>query len=206
MTETTLQRAKILQRYHKIVRLLFVGAFAIMVFSAQYVLMREIDITKMDAWWLPDVMDLVGIIFLSVSYGGGMGDRRKFGEVSFERHLKAPSLRIDDVRLQGEWSIWREETSVNYQVIAPIFLILGAVIVIMALLTWKKNMLIQGDFQSYQKAETIQQFMAGCVFIWVGFRSWSNRMYTYRLYVRQGKTTLILGIRALTVLGSTLGK
>lgn len=198
MSETTLHRVRIIQRYNKIFDLIFIGTFFFIFVFTQYLMMREIGLSKANDWWLPDVMDMIALLFMAGLYIWGIYYRIKIGEVSIERQSKERLLKIEDPRLLGAWVIWREGSSVSDGVMSPVFLLFGVLILLMVIATWFKAMHFHGSFQGFQRTMTIQQLLIGCVFLWMGIQTWFNRVYKYRLFVRQGKTILILGIRVPT--------
>lgn len=113
----------------------------------------------------------------------------------FERDAAKQTVRINNELLAGEWLIWREGASVSDRYLSVIMSLLGVLILWMSLMTWMKTSHFSGSFHFSQRAMTIQQILIGITILWVGVVSWFNRVYTYRLYLRQGRKRMTLGIR-----------
>ena len=193
--DVNIQQGKIIQRYHQILNWIFVGGFAIFFFSGQFVMTRGIESFTAHNWWIPGGIELVGFLFLAIPSVFGLYFRYTKGEVTFERDVEKQVVRMNNERLAGDWNIWREGASVSDSYLSVIMLLLGVLILWMSLMTWMKTNYFQGSFYFSQRAMTIQQVLIGITILWVGAVSWFNRVYTYRLFLRQGRKRITVGIR-----------
>ena len=190
--DVNIQQGKIIQRYHQILNWIFVGGFAIFFFSGQFVMTRGIESFTAHNWWIPGGIELVGFLFLAIPSVFGLYFRYTKGEVTFERDVEKQVVRMNNERLAGDWNIWREGASVSDRDVSVVMLLLGVLILGMV---WMKTNQVLGSFYFSQRAMTIQQVLIGTTILWVGAVSWFNRVYTYRLFLRQGRKRITVGIR-----------
>jgi hypothetical protein len=190
--DVNIQQGKIIQRYHQILNWIFVGGFAIFFFSGQFVMTRGIESFTAHNWWIPGGIELVGFLFLAIPSVFGLYFRYTKGEVTFERDVEKQVVRMNNERLAGDWNIWREGVSVSDRDVSVVMLLLGVLILGMV---WMKTNQVLGSFYFSQRAMTIQQVLIEITILWVGVVSWFNRVYTYRLFLRQGRKRITLGIR-----------
>jgi len=190
-----IQQGKIIQRYHHTLNWLFVGGFSIFFFSGQYILVRDIGSFTAQNWWIPSGIELVGFLIIAIPAMRGLYLRYTDGEVTFQRDVEKQTVKINNERLAGDWNIWREGASVSDRYVSVIMLLLGVLILWMSLMAWMKTNHFHGSFHFSQRAMTIQQVLIGITILWVGVVSWFNRVYTYRLFLRQGKKRITVGIR-----------
>ncbi len=193
--ELNVKQGKVIQRYHQILNWIFVGCFAAFFYSGQIVFTRQIGAFTVHNWWIPGVIEFVGFLFLAISAIFGLYFRYTKGEVTFERDVEKQTVRMNNERLAGEWFIWRGGASISDRYVSVVMLVLGVLILWMSLMTWMKTNHFHGNFHFSQRAMTIQQVLMGITILWVGVVSRFNRVYTYRLYLRQGRKRITLGIR-----------
>ncbi len=190
-----IQQGKIIQRYHYILNWIFVGIFAIFFFSGQYVMTRGIGTFTAQNWWIPGGIELVGFLFLAIPSAFRLYFRYTKGEVAFERDAEKRTVKMNNERLAGDWNLWREGASVSDRYASVVLLLLGILTLWMSMTTWMKSYHFHGSFPYTQRAMQIPQLLIGTTILWTGIISWMNRVYTYRLFLRQGRKRITLGIR-----------
>ena len=79
--------------------------------------------------------------------------------------------------------------------VSVVMLLLGVLILWMSLMTWMKINHFNGSLHFSQRAMMIPQVLIGTTTLWTGIVFWFNRIYTYRLFLRQGRKRITLGIR-----------
>jgi hypothetical protein len=190
-----IQQGKIIQRYHQILNWIFVGFFVIFFFSGQLVMVWNIGSFTVQNWWVPGGIELVGFLIIAIPSILGLYLRYTKGEVIFERDAEKQTVRMNNERLAGEWFIWREGASISDRYVSVVLLLLGVLILLMSLMTWMKTNQVHGNFHFSQRAMMIPQLLIGTTILWTGIVFWFNRIYTYRLFLRQGRKRITLGIR-----------
>ena len=193
--DLNIQHGKIIQRYHQILNWIFVGGFAIFFFSGQFVMTRGIESFTAHNWWIPGGIELVGFLIIAIPEMRGLYLRYTDGEVTFQRDVEKQTIRMNNERLAGDWNIWREGASVSDRDVSVVMLLLGALILGMSLMGWMKTNHFQGSFHFSQRAMVIPLVLIGTTILCVGIVLWVNRVYTYRLFLRQGSKRITVGIR-----------
>ena len=193
--DLNIQQGKIIQRYHHTLNWVFIGCFAVFFLSGQIIVTTQIGVFTAHNWWIPGGIELVGFLILAIPSVFGLYFRYRLDEVTFQRDAEKQTIRMNNERLAGDWNIWREGASVSDRDVSVVMLLLGALILGMSLMGWMKTNHFHGSFHFSQRAMVIPLVLIGTTILCVGIVFWFNRVYTYRLFLRQGRKRITVGIR-----------